>query len=644
MIAPKLSRMRSPFCVCRAQLTCWLTLLLAICLLQPTKIWAQDHILEKAYWTDSTGTATFEQARNAHYTPYSGVLSKGFGSQAQWVRLRVKGVPIGSSDRLVLRIRPVFLDNITLYDPLELAQGKGARSTGDRTPFQSTEFESLHHTFVIPAQQDSRYIWLRLQTTSTQLMHVEALTPREMLRQEHTLWLAYSALLALLFSSLLWVLISWLQDRDQVNGLFVLRQTILLIYTASYLGYHRLLLDGVLSAYGQDLLFCWLLVLSTGLTFLFENRLLREYVIPAWGARLMLISIGTSLFLAVSLLTGYRELALQGNTIIIGWGILCMLLTAIHIQQRSHDQEKSKIYQLPKYAIVTHYTVVLGVLGVSIMPSLGLLQGTTISIYGVLLYGVLSGLFMTALLIVRSRHMDRLRREQANHLFLSREQLAIETRRRQDQSQLLNMLMHELKTPLAVIDLALKDRAGSDSTQGYVGRAIDNMKTILHRCVQTDRLVERPFEVHIQRFDLALQLQQWVQDNKQAEGRTRLQTLPAAPVETDLQCVQIIASNLIENALKYGDPQQPVTITLQVQPRADGRVGLCLGVSNAPGPAGRPEADKVFAKYYRSAAAQRQSGTGLGLFLSHNLAQHIGADLRYLPSETHICFELWLPT
>ena len=87
-----------------------------------------------------------------------------------------------------------------------------------------------------------------------------------------------------------------------------------------------------------------------------------------------------------------------------------------------------------------------------------------------------------------------------------------------------------------------------------------------------------------------------------------------------------------------------MTITLKVQPRADGRVGLCLGVCNVPGSAGRPEADKVFAKYYRSAAAQRQSGTGLGLFLSHNLAQHIGADLRYLPSETHICFELWLPT
>jgi signal transduction histidine kinase len=476
-------------------------------------------------------------------------------------------------------------------------------------------------------------------------MHVEALTPRDMLREEHFLWLAYSALLAVLLSSILWVFSSWLQDREPVNGVFVLRQTVLLIYTASYLGYHRILLDGVLTALGQDLLYCWVLLLTTGLTFVFEYRLLREYAIPRWGHILLRACVATSLVLLLFLLTGYRDLALQGNTIITGLGILFMLLSALRIRQVAENDALARgLYLLPKRTIVTYYGFVLIVLGVSIMPSLGLLEGTMMSIYGVLLYGLLSGLFMTTLLIVRSRQMERLRREQANHLFLSREQLAIETRRRQDQSQLLNMLMHELKTPLAVIDLALTDRAATDKAQGYVGRAIDNMKSILNRCVQTDRLVERPFEVQVQRFDLALQLQQWLQDNKQAEGRVALQTLPAAPVETDLQCLQIIASNLIENALKYGDPLQPVQVSLQTQDRTDGRSGLSLRVSNAPGVAGLPDADQVFAKYYRSPAAQRQSGTGLGLFLSHNLAQQIGAELRYQPSDSLIQFELWLPT
>ena len=90
----------------------------------PATVQAQDHIIEKAYWTDTTGVATFEQARAATYTPYSGVLSKGFTEQIHWVKLKVEGVAPDRASQLVLRIRPVFLDYITLYDPLESEQGK----------------------------------------------------------------------------------------------------------------------------------------------------------------------------------------------------------------------------------------------------------------------------------------------------------------------------------------------------------------------------------------------------------------------------------------------------------------------------------------------------------------------------------------
>ena len=189
-------------------LKCWGWVLLGVVAMWgPTLAWAQDHILEKSYWTDTTGVASFEQARSASYTPYKGVLSKGFGRDVQWVRLKIDGVQPGVTDKLVLRIRPVFLDHITLFDPLEQDPGRASRTTGDRTPFAATEFESLNHAFVIPAHQAPRHVWLRLSTSSTQLMHIEALSQREMLREEHALWLAYSALLAVLFSCLLWVFI-----------------------------------------------------------------------------------------------------------------------------------------------------------------------------------------------------------------------------------------------------------------------------------------------------------------------------------------------------------------------------------------------------------------------------------------------------
>lgn len=618
----------------------WLLLLL----LGASQAHAQGWISERAVWTDTRGTASFEDARSASYTPYTGVLSKGFGRDVQWIRLTIDAVPPGLSDTLVLRIRPVFLDDITLFDPADMASGKAPRALGDLWPVERNEFVSLHHTFVIPAHAAPRQVWLRLSTLSTQLLHVEALTPRDMQRQEHTLWLVYSALLAVILSFMVWVFLAWLRDRDPVNGLFVLRQTILLLYTASYLGYHRSLLEGLLSPQMHDRLYGWLVLLTTGLSILFEYRLLREYVLPRWGHGLLRGCLAASALALGLFALGLKGEALSLNMLLNAIALSILLIVSLFIRMHATPPDRSQSYQLPKRVLNGYYLSVALILALSILPSLGLFKGTTLSIYGVLLYGLISGLFMTTLLLLRSRRMEQLRLEMSNRLFLSQEQLALETRRREDQSKLLNMLMHELKTPLSVIDLALKGHVADPKTQGYVGRAIGHMKSILERCVQTDRLLDRSFETQPQPIDLAQQLPQWLEQDAPGDHRLVLQLPSTAPVHTDLQCVQIIIKNLVDNALKYGDASQAVHLRLQAQAHEDGRAGWLVQVSHPPGAAGWPDAQHVFAKYYRSPAAQRQSGTGLGLFLSHTLAEQLGAQLRYRPSATHICFELWLPT
>jgi signal transduction histidine kinase len=621
----------------------WVLSLLLTLLVQATAL-AQDRILEKSYWTDTTGTASFEQARMASYTPYTGVLSKGFSNNVQWVRLKIDGVPAQEASTLVLRIRPVYLDSISLFDPAQSTLSSPLRVTGDLTPWRSNEFESLHHTFQIPALTAPREVWLRLTTNSTQLLHVEALTPRDMLHEEHGLWLLYSAMLALILTFLTWVFLAWLGDRDPVNGIFVLRQIVLLLYTASYLGYHRILMAGVLEPPAQDFFYNTLVVLTTALSVFFEYRFLREYVMPMWGRwlfRALLLVSGVAMSL---LIMGVTRQALSLNMLLNALGLVSILVVACRVRLPKPDQAQADSYQLPKSAVVSYYLLIIAVLALSILPSLGLLQGTMLSIYGVLLYGLISGLFMTTLLIVRSRQIESLRIAVANSLFLSREQLAIEQKRRQDQTQLLSMLMHELKTPLAVIDMAVSTRSPDARTSDYVNRAVNNIKGILDRCIQTDRMVEREFKLQSQTLDLSSQLQQWLQDRHDKHERITSSIVPGLVLCSDLQCLQIIANNLIDNAFKHGDAQAQVQVSLSAQPGDDGRPGLLLSVSNCPGPSGWPDADKLFVKYYRSTSAQRQSGTGLGLYLSHKLAAQLGGELRYQHDAQHIRFELWLPT
>lgn len=618
-------------------------LLLGWAIFSGTCIWAQDHVLEKSYWTDTTGTASFQQAQLANYMPYTGVLSKGYSPYVQWVRLTIKGVPASVSNRLVLRIRPVYLDRIELFDPIDPTHVNTARITGDLSSWQSTEFESLHHTFQIPTHPEAREIWLRLSTDSTQLLHVEAVTPRAMLHEEHGLWLIYSALLALILTFLVWVFLAWLRDRDPVNGFFVLRQFVLLLYTASYLGYHRILLADVMPAESQNFFYNSLVLLTSALSIIFEYRFLKEYVMPRWGHWLFRTLLVTSLVAMTLLMIGQTRQAVTVNMILNAVALITMLLVATRIRLSGTGNALASIYQLPKLVVISYYLVLIAVLALSILPSLGVLQGSMLAIYGVLMYGLISGLFMTALLIVRSRQLERIRIEVANSLFLSREQLAIEQQRRQDQTQLLSMLMHELKTPLSVIDMAMNTRSTDSEYGSFVNRAISNIKGILDRCIQTDRMVEREFKLQSETLDLSDQLRHWLQDRNQSNERIAQSIEPGIVLCSDMQCIQIIANNLIDNALKHGDVQSQVQITLIQQASQDHRAGLLLSVINQPGPSGWPDADQLFTKYYRSSHAKRQSGTGLGIYLSYKLAVQLGGELRYRPDPQHIRFELWLP-
>jgi len=616
------------------------------CLLLPVSSWAIDHILEKAYWTDSTANASFEQARAASYTPYANLLSKGYSPSAQWVRLKIQAVTPDEPDAaesLVLRIRPIYLDEILLFDPAdEKNQGK-LRAVGDRSAWESAEFESLNHTFLIPALAQDRYVWLRLSTTSTHLMQVEALTPREMLREEHRILLFYALLLSLIFSFLVWVLLAWLRDHDPVNGMFILRQTVLLLYTASYLGFHRILLHGILEPSHLDVFYNWLVLLTTALSVAFEYRLLREYRLPGWASGSLKALLLASAVAMSLMLLGYTRAALNTNMLINAIALLSFLVVSLNIRPHDAGTPTSASYRLSKNVLIGYYLVIVLVLAMSILPSLGILAGTMLSVYGVLMYGLISGLVMTSLLMVRSHQIEKIKLDVANNLFLSREQLAIEQQRRQSQSQLLSMLMHELKTPLSIIDMAVTTQKNDARTAGYVSRSVANIKSILDRCIQTDRMVEHEFKLQSQPVQLSQQLRAWVQERKEEPSRFDTDIADGCLLSSDIQCLQIIVNNLIDNAFKHGDPLGQVQLNLSPSLHADGRAGVLLCVVNQPGPSGWPDPDQLFGKYYRSGAAQRVSGTGLGLYLAHNLAGQLGGSLRFAPNHSNIRFELWLP-
>lgn len=93
---------------------------------------AHDFVTERAWVEDPAGTMTLAEVQQAPATAFDNkYFTRGFSRSTFWLRLRID--PNASSehpaaDKLVIRIRPPYQDQVRLYDPL--ADQDRIRQTG----------------------------------------------------------------------------------------------------------------------------------------------------------------------------------------------------------------------------------------------------------------------------------------------------------------------------------------------------------------------------------------------------------------------------------------------------------------------------------------------------------------------------------
>ena len=200
------------------------------------------------------------------------------------------------------------------------------------------------------------------------------------------------------------------------------------------------------------------------------------------------------------------------------------------------------------------------------------------------------------------------------------------------------------------MDHAEQPRVGSGSADAtadrhkqFAHRAVDDINSIIERCLQTDQLERGAMQQRSLPYELQALAQAVVADHP-AGQRVALHTEPSLPiVKTDALLVRTVLSNLVDNALKYSPEPSVVTLSLQAQAREQ-VPGILVRLHNLPNRAGRPDPQQVFQKYYRSAGAHASSGSGLGLYLVAGVARMFGGEIVYRDDLPDVCFEFWLPT
>jgi len=323
---------------------------------------------------------------------------------------------------------------VTLFDPADTSR-QGAATAGDMTPWSETEYQSLNHGFLITALPQARDVYVRVRSTSTLMVHAEVLTQLEAARLDHTQELLYSIGTGLIVMFLAWVLVSWVNDRDHVNGAFVIKQLASILYTVGYFGYFRVFLSEAASPSTINLVFNIVLISATGLAFWYESHFLSDYEPPKW-LMYFLRSLYAVLFVAMGLLlAGYTRLALQINMSVIGVGSAVLLMAVMVFFKTPHNKQTAGVpFRFSRRVMVVYYLSLTFALWVAVWPSLGLAVATEYSLHNLVLNGFFSGLLMTILLQVRVRRFELNRRDVSNALYLSQQQVALERQRRDEQT------------------------------------------------------------------------------------------------------------------------------------------------------------------------------------------------------------------
>jgi diguanylate cyclase (GGDEF)-like protein len=393
-----------------------LVLLVGLIVAQPAA--ADDLLMACAVLEDPSGTLTIADVAGRDFTPIKSALAKGYTSSAFWLRVQVRAPAKGSE--VVLRLQPTFLDEIRLFEPDAGApRDWKTRVTGDRYAYAARDRPSIIPSFVVNVTAPQATYYLRLTTTSTLRLDLDALEPHEADHKDHQLDLLQEFFVLLMVWLLLWAIHDYRHHRQAVVGLFCVHQIVYILDTIAVTGY---LAPWMPSSFPElaDHITSILICTATFTCLLFSRALFKLYAPPPLLMRCLdLLLLGFPIELA-SMALGHAGLALHINAVVLLVQLPCLMLLVIALRPG----------QVPHYRVLQ---VICGLLGllmallqISILGGLNFIDSDLRTMLILIVYGVANSTLVAMMLYARSRQLRRQARQSAIELVLAQKDLDLE--------------------------------------------------------------------------------------------------------------------------------------------------------------------------------------------------------------------------
>lgn len=223
----------------------------------------------------------------------------------------------------------------------------------------------------------------------------------------------------------------------------------------------------------------------------------------------------------------------------------------------------------------------------------------------------------------------------------------------QRQSNFIDSVTHELKSPIASLKLYLQTmhRHPLDAEQQqdfvrYMLEDVERLDTLINHLLDAARLERSARRSEVEDVALDQVLRNCADEvclrHRLPEGTIHLESEPCTVSARHVD-VSMIYRNLLDNAVKYSG--EPPEVWVSCRPGADGRVVTTVTDNGRGVP--RSMRDKIFQRFVRLGMELERDkpGTGLGLYIVHVLVRRLGGQIHVRDRTTGsgTVFEVQLP-
>lgn len=605
----------------KARLTLWffISIVLGLACMHAT---AQDVVTERAIFEDRSGDMTFELVQLAQFSKADKVVSRGYTRASLWIRLTVEAPD--DARPLVLRVAPATLDEVTLFSPNTSNAGPDASAYLGR--------QLLDGSYLVDSKPGKNTYYLRITTTGSLLMSANILTIGQAQQEDIARGMVLGAVLACCIPIMIATIVLITLRRELLHVLFLLTFCASVAVFFAWFGYLRSFF-GADSWVASTTTVNFLGIANVFMGFLLFRALLGRFGLPPWGRHLFtsFFVLYVPMFLLFFVLDRQSVLMWSSMLGMMASAVCLPLTVVVFYRHKPATWFIGAVILMALLLLLRSFFTLQGILAADAL-TMNLLAYTVF---------LLAGFFISIFVLIDRDKKSQLQTSILNET-VARKLAESEKRRREIEERFMTMLMHELKTPLAIIQLAatslgrhLAPGSADEARVKNINRSVDDLNVIIERCVLADQIEQGAVPIDRRLFTV----QTLTDDLLQTAGASRIRLVgtQSAALVSDYQYVRLILQNLLSNALKYSPPDSVIEFGIH-NTLVNNVAGVHFSVSNPVGATGMPDPAQVFKRYYRSESARGHVGAGLGLWLAQAVARQLGTEVHFRAAQGQAIF------